>query len=97
MEIAALVKEKVDYIQILLLVVILDSHMELVDLVICTLLITVYDFTLAIYVGDITEVQPKAVGSSIINKLTNCLALDALKISGKDYKMNLINFEIFIK
>ncbi len=32
--------------------------------------------------GDITEVQPKAVGSSIINKLTNSLALDVLKISG---------------
>ncbi len=32
--------------------------------------------------GDITEVQPKAVGSSIINKLANALALDALKLSG---------------
>jgi O-phospho-L-seryl-tRNASec:L-selenocysteinyl-tRNA synthase len=32
--------------------------------------------------GDITEVQPKAVGSSIINKLANTLALDAIKLSG---------------
>lgn len=32
--------------------------------------------------GDLVEVQPKAVGSSIINKLTNCLVLDALKLSG---------------
>ncbi len=33
--------------------------------------------------GDLAEVQPKAVGSSIINKLTNELVLDILKISGK--------------
>lgn len=41
------------------------------------------NFFLTLISGDITEVQPKAIGSSIINKLTNCLALDALKISGK--------------
>ena len=33
--------------------------------------------------GDITEVQPKAAGSSLINKLTNSLTLDLIKISGK--------------
>jgi hypothetical protein len=32
--------------------------------------------------GDLVEVQPKAVGSSIINKLTNCLVLDLLKQCG---------------
>jgi O-phospho-L-seryl-tRNASec:L-selenocysteinyl-tRNA synthase len=32
--------------------------------------------------GDVAAVQPKAAGSSLINKLTNCLARDALKIAG---------------
>jgi O-phospho-L-seryl-tRNASec:L-selenocysteinyl-tRNA synthase len=32
--------------------------------------------------GDLTEVQPKAVGSSIMSKLTNELVVDLLKISG---------------
>ena len=32
--------------------------------------------------GDITEMQPKAIGSTIVNKLTNQLVLDFLKISG---------------
>ena len=32
--------------------------------------------------GDLTEVQPKAAGSSILNQLTNRLALDALKNCG---------------
>lgn len=32
--------------------------------------------------GDLTEVQPKAIGSSILNKLTNELVLDILRISG---------------
>ena len=32
--------------------------------------------------GDVTEMQPKAIGSTIINKLTNELLLDCLKISG---------------
>lgn len=32
--------------------------------------------------GDLTEMQPKAVGSTILNKLTNELTLDMLKISG---------------
>jgi len=32
--------------------------------------------------GDISEVQPKAAGSSLINKLTNCLVLDLIKMTG---------------
>lgn len=32
--------------------------------------------------GDLSEVQPKAIGSSILNKLANELMLDLLKISG---------------
>ena len=32
--------------------------------------------------GDLTEVQPKAAGSSLINKLTNSMMLDIIKISG---------------
>ncbi|KAH9503237.1 hypothetical protein Btru_068519 [Bulinus truncatus] len=32
--------------------------------------------------GDITAVQPKAAGSSILMKLTNSLALDVIKLSG---------------
>ncbi|KAK6178106.1 hypothetical protein SNE40_012935 [Patella caerulea] len=32
--------------------------------------------------GDITAVQPKAAGSSLLMKLTNSLALDAIKIAG---------------
>jgi len=32
--------------------------------------------------GDICEVQPKAAGSSIINKLTNSMVLDTLKLAG---------------
>jgi O-phospho-L-seryl-tRNASec:L-selenocysteinyl-tRNA synthase len=32
--------------------------------------------------GDLTEVQPKAVGSSVLNKLTNELSLELLKLSG---------------
>ena len=31
--------------------------------------------------GDLTEVQPKAVGSSVLNKLTNEWSLELLKIS----------------
>ncbi|RNA21717.1 O-phosphoseryl-tRNA(Sec) selenium transferase [Brachionus plicatilis] len=32
--------------------------------------------------GDLAEVQPKAIGSSVLNKLTNELVLDLLKLSG---------------
>ena len=32
--------------------------------------------------GDLTEVQPKAAGSSLINKLTNSMMLDTIKLSG---------------
>lgn len=33
--------------------------------------------------GDIAAVQPKAAGSSLLNKLTNSVVLDILKISGE--------------
>ena len=33
--------------------------------------------------GDLTEPQPKAAGSSVINRLTNDLALDALRVAGR--------------
>jgi len=32
--------------------------------------------------GDLVEVQPKAAGSSLINKLTNSMLLDIIKVSG---------------
>jgi O-phospho-L-seryl-tRNASec:L-selenocysteinyl-tRNA synthase len=32
--------------------------------------------------GDITAVQPKAAGSSLLMKLTNSLILDVIKIAG---------------
>ncbi|CAH3020768.1 unnamed protein product [Porites evermanni] len=32
--------------------------------------------------GDIAAVQPKAAGSSLLMKLTNCMALDAIKMAG---------------
>ena len=34
--------------------------------------------------GDLIEPQPKAIGSSVLNKLTNEMSLDILKISGKN-------------
>lgn len=33
--------------------------------------------------GDITAIQPKAAGSSLVNTLANKLVLDSLKIAGK--------------
>jgi O-phospho-L-seryl-tRNASec:L-selenocysteinyl-tRNA synthase len=42
--------------------------------------------------GDISEVQPKAVGSSILNKITNELVLDFLKITGIKLKLLKIQF-----
>ena len=33
--------------------------------------------------GDIAAVQPKAAGSSLLMKLTNCMALDAIKMAGR--------------
>ena len=33
--------------------------------------------------GDIAAVQPKAAGSSLLMKLTNCMALDAIRMAGK--------------
>jgi len=35
--------------------------------------------------GDIAAVQPKAAGSSLLMKLTNCMVLDAIKMAGKFY------------
>ena len=32
--------------------------------------------------GDVAAVQPKAAGSSLLMKLTNCMALDAIKMAG---------------
>ena len=32
--------------------------------------------------GDIAAVQPKAAGSSLLMKLTNCMALDVIKLAG---------------
>jgi len=32
--------------------------------------------------GDIAAIQPKAAGSSLLNKLTNSVVLDILKLSG---------------
>lgn len=37
--------------------------------------------------GDLNENQPKAVGSSVLNKLANDLVLDLVKLSGKSYFM----------
>ena len=33
--------------------------------------------------GDLGEVQPKAAGSSLLNKLTNSLVLDVIRFMGK--------------
>ena len=38
--------------------------------------------------GDITAVQPKAAGSSIIMKLSNALILDLIRQTGKQVSMN---------
>lgn len=35
--------------------------------------------------GDIAEVQPKAAGSSLLNKLTNCMVLDVIRATGTVY------------
>lgn len=35
--------------------------------------------------GDIGEVQPKAVGSSLLIKLANALLLDAIRLMGNNY------------
>lgn len=32
--------------------------------------------------GDLAEVQPKAAGSSLLNKLTNSLVLDVIRFMG---------------
>lgn len=33
--------------------------------------------------GDISEIQPKAAGSSLLNKLTNAMVLDLIRRIGK--------------
>ena len=33
--------------------------------------------------GDISAVQPKAAGSSLLNKITNSLVLNVIKLAGK--------------
>ena len=38
--------------------------------------------------GDITAVQPKAAGSSLLVKLTNSLALDIIKLCGNQNLSN---------
>ena len=43
--------------------------------------------------GDLTSVQPKAAGSSIINKLTNSMMLDVIKMSGvTSVKVNTVPY-----
>ena len=37
--------------------------------------------------GDISEVQPKAAGSSLLSKLTNSFVMDILKIAGLIFKL----------
>lgn len=44
--------------------------------------------------GDLTAIQPKAVGSSLLNKLSNALVLDAIRISGM-YKFDILNFAFY--
>lgn len=44
--------------------------------------------------GEIAVVQPKAAGSSLIAKLTNCLALQSLKLAGKE--MVIPNFKTYL-
>ena len=41
--------------------------------------------------GDIAAIQPKAAGSSIMMKLTNAMALDALRMTGKNLNLILIH------
>lgn len=41
--------------------------------------------------GDIAAIQPKAAGSSLLNKLTNSVVLDILKLSG----MYILSFKEF--
>ena len=45
--------------------------------------------------GELTEVQPKAAGSSLIYKLTNALTLHILKESGLYFNYNYIYYSIF--
>ncbi len=52
--------------------------------------------------GDIAAIQPKAAGSSILMKLTNAMALDALRMTGKpsqcsSFNLKAYNFLSFLK
>jgi len=38
--------------------------------------------------GDLGEVQPKAAGSSLMNKLTNALVLDVIRFTGEQSALN---------
>uniref|UniRef100_A0A8C2Q725 O-phosphoseryl-tRNA(Sec) selenium transferase n=1 Tax=Cyprinus carpio TaxID=7962 RepID=A0A8C2Q725_CYPCA len=47
--------------------------------------------------GDIAAVQPKAAGSSLLNKITNSVVLDVLRFTvKKTYSMLLLTFTCFI-
>lgn len=39
--------------------------------------------------GDISAVQPKAAGSSLLNKLTNSVVLDIIKLAGRCKSQNI--------
>lgn len=39
--------------------------------------------------GDISAVQPKAAGSSLLNKLTNSVVLDIIKLAGRCKSKNI--------
>lgn len=40
--------------------------------------------------GDISAVQPKAAGSSLLNKLTNSVVLDIIKLAGRCKSENIL-------
>ena len=42
--------------------------------------------------GDITAVQPKAAGSSLILKLTSAMALDIIKLTGRNTDLVIYSF-----
>lgn len=44
--------------------------------------------------GDIAAVQPKAAGSSLLNKITNSVVLDVLRFSGKCHMISWTHGEI---
>lgn len=46
--------------------------------------------------GDLGEVQPKAAGSSLMNKLTNSLVLDVIRYMGESF-MFMQHISFFFK